>query len=130
MTAGYAAAAAADLFDRAASFLACLIDSLSRPEALLLPHERVEEGADTEPADAVGGDVSEGSVSMCMVSSKPITARSSAWAPRTSARADRDQAVADARGPRVDDQVRGATGGTFRPPCRCSPSRWRPRCRG
>jgi hypothetical protein len=46
MTAGYAAAAAADPFDRAASFLTCLIDSLSRPEALLLPHDRVEEDAE------------------------------------------------------------------------------------
>lgn len=33
-------------FDRAASFLTCLIDSLSRPEALLLPHEQVEEDAE------------------------------------------------------------------------------------
>ncbi|MFI1358252.1 hypothetical protein ACH4TV_32430 [Streptomyces sp. NPDC020898] len=46
MTGAYAAAAAADPFDRAAFFLTCLIDSLSRPEALLLPHERVEEDAE------------------------------------------------------------------------------------
>jgi hypothetical protein len=46
MTGAYAAAAAADPFDRAASFLTSLIDSLSRPEALLLSHERVEEDAE------------------------------------------------------------------------------------
>lgn len=46
MPGAYAAAAAADPFDRAASFLASLIHSLSRPEALLLPHEWVEEDAE------------------------------------------------------------------------------------
>ncbi|MDQ1051726.1 hypothetical protein QFZ76_009962 [Streptomyces sp. V4I2] len=46
MPGAYAAAAAADPFDRAASFLTSLIDSLSRPEALLLSHERVEENAE------------------------------------------------------------------------------------
>jgi len=46
MTGAYAAGAAADPFDRAASFLTSLIHSLSRPEALLLPHERVEEDAE------------------------------------------------------------------------------------
>ncbi|MEW2581425.1 hypothetical protein [Streptomyces syringium] len=34
--------------DRATSFLTALIDSLSRPEALLLSHERVEENAEQE----------------------------------------------------------------------------------
>ncbi|MEU0649149.1 ISKra4 family transposase [Streptomyces umbrinus] len=46
MPGAYAAAAAAGPFDRAASFLTSLIDSLSRPEALLLSHERVEENAE------------------------------------------------------------------------------------
>jgi hypothetical protein len=45
MIAGYAASAA-DPFARAASFLTCLIDSLSGPEALLLSHDRVEEDAE------------------------------------------------------------------------------------
>lgn len=45
MTGAYAAATVADPFDRAASFLTCLIDSLSRPDALLLPHDQVEQDA-------------------------------------------------------------------------------------
>lgn len=46
MTGAYAAASVADPFDRAASFLTCLIDSLSRPDTLLLPHEQVEQDAE------------------------------------------------------------------------------------
>ncbi|MES5824657.1 ISKra4 family transposase [Streptomyces sp. RG80] len=46
MTGAYAASAVADPFDRATSFLTCLIDSLSRPDALLLPHDQVEQDAE------------------------------------------------------------------------------------
>ncbi|RPE26662.1 hypothetical protein EDD90_10955 [Streptomyces sp. Ag109_O5-1] len=47
MNGAYAAAAVADPFARAASFLTSLISSLSSPEALLLSHERIEEDAET-----------------------------------------------------------------------------------
>ncbi|WP_328457163.1 hypothetical protein OG780_41440 [Streptomyces sp. NBC_00386] len=46
MTGAYAAATAADSFDRAVSFFPPLVCDLSSPETLHLPHERVEESVE------------------------------------------------------------------------------------
>jgi hypothetical protein len=46
MNGAYEAATAADPFARTASFLTCLISSLSSPEALQLSHEQIEEDAE------------------------------------------------------------------------------------